>query len=387
MLIKIIRTTTIPISLAILLKGQLKYLSNFYEVIALSSPGEYLEKIKIQEGVKVVSVSMKRNISIFHDFISLFKFFIIFKKEKPQIVHSITPKAGFLSMCAAYLASIPIRIHTFTGLIFPSKQGFLKNILIMADKILCKCATNIYAEGQGVRDDLLKYNITKKYIKIIGNGNINGIDPDYYNASNYTEKHKNILKKKYNISAKDFIFVYVGRLVKDKGINELVSAFLLITKKYPQCKLLLVGPYEKEFDPLLPEIETEIRTNQKIIATGFKNDVRPYLAVSNVFVFPSYREGFPNSVLQAAAMGLPSIVSNINGCNEIIINNFNGLIIPPRNINRLVEKMILLIENDSLRNNLSANARESIITRYDQNTLWKLIKEEYDNLIKTTLNN
>ncbi|MEG2161658.1 MAG: glycosyltransferase family 4 protein, partial [Chryseobacterium sp.] len=324
--IKNFRISTVPVSLNILLKGQLKFLSNHFAVTAISGAGKDLDEVVEREGVKTYAIEIQRNISPFKDIVSLIQLYFYFKKEKPLIVHSITPKAGLLSMIAAKFADVPIRMHTFTGLIFPSKSGLLQKILIKMDQLLCWSATNIYPEGNGVKNDLINYKITSKPLNILANGNVNGIDLEYFALNAISNEQQSQLKKELHIQEKDFIFIFVGRLVSDKGINELIQAFSKL--KIQNSKLLLVGPLESDLDPLRYEILKEIETNPNIISVGFQKDVRPYFAISDCLVFPSYREGFPNVVMQAGAMGLPSIVSNINGCNEIIIEGENGTIIP-----------------------------------------------------------
>lgn len=379
---KIVRTSTIPLSLNILLKGQLEYLSQYFEVIGISSNGPELKETENREGIKTVPINMKRSISPLKDLISLITLYKVLKREKPLIIHSITPKAGLLSMMAAKLAGVPIRMHTFTGLIFPSKKGLLQKLLIKMDQLLCVCATHIYPEGEGVKADLIKYKITKKPLKVIANGNVNGIDRSHFDPTLYSTNDKKGLRQSLDISENDFVYIFVGRLVTDKGINELVEAFSEISKKHDQAKLLLVGPFEKELDPLKDATLKEINKNQNIITVGFKSDVRPYFAISDVLVFPSYREGFPNVVMQAGAMALPSIVSNINGCNEIIIEGENGTIIPAKDKKTLTEKMELFISDKILLENLSSKARGLIISRYEQQIVWNALLEEYQSLEK-----
>lgn len=379
---KIIRSSTISRSLNTLLKGQLIFLSQYFEVIGISSDGPELMEIGKREGIKTIPINMKRSISPLQDFFSLINLYRVLRKEKPFIIHSITPKAGLLSMVAAKLAGVPIRIHTFTGLIFPSKKGLLQKLLIMMDQLLCICATHIYPEGKGVKNDLIKFKITKKPLKILANGNINGIDTSYFAPSLYSSKDKENLRQSLGISENDFVYIFVGRLVTDKGINELVEAFSKVSRKFHQAKLLLVGPFEKELDPLNDTTIEEIDKNQNIITVGFQSDVRPYFAIANLLVFPSYREGFPNVVMQAGAMGLASIVTNINGCNEIIIEGENGIIIPTKDKKSLTEKMELLISNSELLKDLSSNARELITSRYEQQIVWDALLEEYKSLEK-----
>lgn len=238
---KLARVSTVPGSLRGLLRGQLHFLSQQgYEVIGLSSSGKALEEVAELEGIRTISVDMNRRISPIKDIISLFNLYKVLKKEKTIIVHSITPKAGLLSMLAAKMARVPIRIHTFTGLIFPTRKGFMQKLLINMDRLLCWAATNVYPEGEGVKRDLIRYKITKKPLKVLANGNVNGIDTSFFSPDQIANEQQVKLKEELNISASDFVFVFVGRLVKDKGINELVYAFSNFNDQ--NVKLLLVGP-------------------------------------------------------------------------------------------------------------------------------------------------
>ena len=376
---KVIRTSTIPISLNKLLKGQLKFLSKEFEVIGLSSSGTDLDEVKDREGVKTIAVEMQRGMSPFKDIVSLVKLYLVFKKEKPQIVHSITPKAGLLCMLAAKFAGVPIRMHMFTGLLFPTMKGFSQKIFIKMDQLLCWAATNIYPEGNGVKQDLINYNITSKPLKVLANGNVNGIDLDFFSPKQISEDQKYQLRNELNFDPQDFVFVFVGRLVGDKGINELVDAFKSFDNS--NVKLLLVGPLELKQDPIKEATIKEITNNKNIISVGSKSDVRPYLAISDVLVFPSYREGFPNVVLQAGAMELPCIVTNISGCNEIIEEGKNGIIIPPKNKLAIANAMNFVIENKDKKEFFRKNARSMIESRYNQKLVWNAILKEYNSLI------
>ncbi|WP_158849949.1 glycosyltransferase family 4 protein [Algibacter sp. L1A34] len=376
---KIIRISTVPMSLSGLLTGQLKYMTNYFEVVGISSKGgDKLQNVSDQENIRTIPVELKRQISPINDLITVWKLYKVLKKEKPFIVHSITPKAGLLAMIASKFAGVPHRLHTFTGLIFPTKHGFIKRLLISTDKILCSCATQIYPEGEGIKNDLINYKITSKPLKIIANGNVNGININHYNSNNFDENFISNLKKEFSISEKDYVFVFIGRLVKDKGINELISAFNELNSNLENTKLLLVGDYEHDLDPLKKKTLNIIKTNKNIISTGWVEDVRPYFKISNLLVFPSYREGFPNVVMQAGAMGLASIVTDINGANEIIIPNKNGIIIPSMNKDKLKQAMLSFYNNEIIIN--SKTCRELIVNRYEQSILWKAQLNEYNSL-------
>src|SRR5690554_5290645 len=248
---KLFRTSTVPQSLNRLLKGQLEFLNHHFEVTAISGYDHNLQEVFSREGVKIKDISMSRSINLKKDIISLIELYIYFKKEKPTIVHSITPKAGLLTMLAGKLAGVPIRMHTFTGLIFPTKTGKMQQLLIKMDQLLCWSATNIYPEGKGVKEDLINFKITEKPLKVLANGNVNGIDLDFFSKDQISLDKQNEFKAELGLSAHDFVFVFVGRLVGDKGINELVEAFSKL--QYPNAKLLLVGPLETDLDPLKDE--------------------------------------------------------------------------------------------------------------------------------------
>ena len=356
-------------SLDVFCKGQLKMLSNYYEVVAVSSPDVELETIATREGVRTIPLAMERHISLLKDVKSLFGMIRIIKKEKPDIVHSMTPKAGLISMLAAWICRVPIRMHTYTGLVFPTTTGMKQKILIWMDRLLCACATYINPEGKGVAADLKKYKITNKPLHIIANGNVRGIDADYWNTAN--------LKNEKDVSdKKSFTFVFVGRMVGDKGVNELVEAF----KRLSNVKLLLVGPMEKELDPLREETIREIENNPNIDWVGAQKDVRPYYMQADAFVFPSYREGFPNTVLEAGAMGLPAIVTDINGANEIIVPNENGFIVPVKDAEALYNAMSQFVENPKMVERMAGNARKLVIDRFEQKFIWSELLKVYQSL-------
>lgn len=387
---KLIRVTTIPLSLNLLLKGQLSFLNKYYSVFAISGKGQDLEEVKKRESVPTIEIEMERGISVLKDIKSFWRLYRCFRNEKPRIVHSITPKAGLLSMAAAYFAKVPIRMHTFTGLIFPSKRGFFRELLIYMDKSLCFFATNVYPEGLGVKNDLIKFNITSKPLKVLANGNINGVDTSLFNIEAISQEEKIQLCTDLGIKAKDFVFIFIGRLVRDKGINELIEAFVRLAAYKREknnantttIKLILVGPYESELDPLKAATIKEIQNNANILSVGFQSDIRPYLAISSVLTFPSYREGFPNVVLQAGAMGIASIVTNINGCNEIIETNRNGLIIPVRDTQALFEAMKKLFIDKDFTHILAENSRSVILEKYKREVVWSALLTEYERLEK-----
>ena len=374
---KIMRTSTIPTSLNVFCRGLFQELKeDGYDLVAVSSPGPALDELEKRENVRAYRVPMQRHISPLKDLKSLWQLIRVFHKEKPEMVHSITPKAGLLSMMAAWICRVPVRLHTFTGLVFPTSTGFKQKLLIFTDRVTCVCATHIMPEGDGVKNDLINYQITSKPLKVLGYGNIHGINLKYFDRTVEVEKEAEKIRKT-DITT----FIFIGRLVRDKGINELVYAFAKLNKEYPKTRLLLVGRREDKLDPLQNQTLREIDNNPAIIATGEQKDVRPWLAASNIFVFPSYREGFPNVVIEAGAMGLPAIVTDINGSREIIIEGENGIIIPPRNSEHLYKAMQQLMVSPKQTRQMANNARPMIESRFEQTFVRKCLKEYYKKIL------
>jgi len=392
--IKLLRTTTVPMSLNVLLKGQFRFFNdNGFEVTCVSSKSPELFAVGFREGVNVKAINITRKISSFLDFISFLRMFRLILEIRPDIVHSHTPKAGIVSMLAAKLAGVPVRLHTVAGLPLMESNGGIRLLLKVVEFVTYLCCTKVLPNSFGLQDFIIKEGlVARDKTKVLGNGSSNGIDTEFYSISSISSVTIGLIKDNLGICESDFVFVFVGRLVKDKGINELVDAFLIVRKSINSCamnnlKLLLVGPFEKELDPLSEQTLRRIKENNSIILTGYVSDVRPYFAISDCLVFPSYREGFPNVVLQAGAMGLPAIVSDINGCNEIITDGLNGFVISPKDVNALVLAMKRMSFEYKLKIELGLTARSMVKERYEQNVLWSLQKAEYINNLMSTKRN
>ncbi|CAM4325368.1 glycosyltransferase family 4 protein [Gillisia limnaea] len=375
---KLIRITTIPLSLEKLLEGQLTFMDQYFEVTAVSAEKERLEKFGRDNKVNTFLVEMTREITPLKDLKAVFKLYRYFKKEKPFIVHTHTPKAGIVGMLAAKLAGVPVRLHTVAGLPLMETTGSKRKILNFVEKLTYALATKVYPNSKGLYDIILKEGFASpSKLKVLGKGSSNGIDTTYFDPSKYSEEFKMQLKQELNIPQANLVFVFIGRLVSEKGINELIKAFSKLHQSNPDCNLLMVGPFEQELDPLTPETLDIMQTHPGIISVGYQQDVRPYLAISDVLTFPSYREGFPNVVMQAGAMNLPSIVTDINGCNEIISEGKNGLIIPVKDENALNSSMLNLLKNEELRSSLASRSRPEITSNYERREFWKILLNEY----------
>ena len=391
---KLIRITTIPLSLDKLLGEQLTFVNQFYEVTAISADRKELERIAAKYGVKSHHVEMTRTISPFKDAVAVWQLYHFLRKEKPAMIHSHTPKAGIVAMMAGWLAGVPHRFHTVAGLPLLESAGSKRKLLNHIEKLTYRLATKVYPNSFELQKIIVeaKFCVPEK-MKVIGQGSSNGIDTDHFSLTQISTTKQDELRTQLGLSKDDFVFIFVGRLVKDKGINELIKAFKNLqsatarknseatanTKHPTPCtpKLLLVGPLEQHLDPLCSETLQEIDNNPDIFSVGFQEEVRPYFALSSALVFPSYREGFPNVVLQSLAMELPTIVTDINGCNEIITHQQNGLIVPVKDTKALEQAMEELIINSALYQRLNNTARESIAP-YEQQKVWNALLEEYE---------
>ena len=358
---KIIRAVTVPQSLGFCQEVMLKMEKLGYEPVVVTSPGEALDRFRAEcPQFKVIEVPMERHIALLKDVWALIRMIGVMLRERPYIVHSMTPKAGLLSMVAAWLTGVPVRIHTFTGLVWPTAVGGKRKVLMLMDRLLCACATHVIPEGQGVLNDLRDFGVCRKPMRVLGYGNVRGVDMVRFNPARFTPRVE---------EDKPFSFLFVGRIVGDKGVNELVEAFTRLHEKCPHTRLMLVGMYESHLDPVSELTRQRIEASESIVACGVKrgDDLLQMYVDADCFVMPSYREGFPNTVLEAGAMGLPSIVTDINGSREIIMEGQNGLIVPSKDVDALYAAMERMLTDGASRQQMAAHARQLIADRFEKN--------------------
>ena len=372
-------TTTIPATLGFF-KGNLAYLNEVFEVYAISSQKDELNELGRKEGIKTFFIPMRRPISLFYDIVSLFRFIKLFLVERPDIVHGNTPKASLLSMVSAKLSGVKVRIYMCHGLRYQGTTGIMRLLLMKMEKITCACATEVICVSKGVRNILIEDGIcAKNKAVVIHHGSASGIDLDYFKIDSSLQNTD--VREKLGISLTDFVFIFVGRIVKDKGVNELISSFEKLHSQINSVHLILVGSEEKDLNPKSKKNRETIETHLNIHAVGRQIDIRPYLLSSDAFVLPSYREGFGMVLLEAGAMGLPCITTNISGCNEIVIQGENGEIIPPRDENALYEKMKDWVVHKDKLAYMSFHARSFVENRFDKKTVWLKLLDEYNRLL------
>ncbi|SFN86404.1 Glycosyltransferase involved in cell wall bisynthesis [Algoriphagus ornithinivorans] len=380
---KLIRITTVPLSLNLLLSGQMKYMKEKgWEVIAVSSDGKEIPQVEKREGVKHITIPFTRKITPFQDLKCVWKLYQLFRNEKPDIVHTHTPKAGLLGMIAANLAGVKIRIHTLAGIPAMAAEGQKKGLLESAEKWTYSNATEVWPNSHGLKNFVIEKELSsERKLKVIGSGSSNGVDLAKYNRSALKENHLVAATMRILPGEDDFLILAVGRLVKDKGIEELVRAFLA-SKIVSSSKLVLLGSFEQDLNPLSPEIIQTIQDHPRIVQIDWTDHVAHYMALADVLVHASHREGFPNVLLEAGAMQLPVICSDIIGNSDIISQQKTGLIFPVKNEEVLREALeFAFVKRDKMQL-LAANLFKEISEKYERTKLHQEIFSNYQRLIE-----
>jgi glycosyltransferase involved in cell wall biosynthesis len=380
---KLVRITTVPLSLMVLLKGQMKFMKeNGFDVTMISSDGQEVPKLLEQEDCKHIPVVLTRKITPFQDLKSLIQLTRILKKIKPEIVHTHTPKAGLIGMWAAKFAGVPIRLHTIAGLPWVESTGTMRKILIFVEKLTAFAANAVFPNSFVQKGFMESLNIANGKMKVLGKGSSNGINTDHFSINDGIQQAATQLQSQAKLSSTGWAWIFVGRIVKDKGIAELLDAFTELSQRFPEDQLWMVGAPEPDLDPLEEKHQLKLNNHPQIKSWGFQQDIRPYLAAAKVLVFPSYREGFPNVPLQAGAMGCMLLLSDINGCNEIVENGMDGKLVPTKNSNLLLKAMMETRANPEETNKFARKIQQKIIENYNQKTLWQTLLKEYETRLK-----
>lgn len=373
-------TTTIPLTF-IFFKGQPRLWKERYDVCAISSEFEKLKQFAMEEDIRCRHIPMRREVSLLSDFVCLFRWIWLLLKERPYVVHGNTPKASMLSMLAAWMTRRPVRIYMCHGLRYQTTSGFLRKVLMFMEKVSCTCANHVICVSEGVKEQLVKDGLcNKKKAKVIRYGTAGGVDIDYFSREALDGGVD--VRQQLGIERSAFVFCFVGRIVRDKGINELVHAFNRLSAYNDSVHLILVGPSEDDLDPITDETKSIISGNIRIHAVGRQADVRPYLAASNAFVLPSYREGVGMVLLEANAMDVPCIASDITGCCDVVEPMVNGELIPSKDEMALYEKMKEWTEHPEKVGMMARKCRDYVIARYKKEDVAAAYFEEYKKIVE-----
>jgi glycosyltransferase involved in cell wall biosynthesis len=380
---KLIRITTVPMALRYLLPGQMNFMAaNGFEVLMISADGKELAEVIEKEQCRHIIVPMTRKITPFRDLGCLFKLISIFRKERPDIVHTHTPKAGLLGMLAAKICGVKTRIHTVAGLPLMVETGFKYRLLKFIEKLTYAAANHVWPNSNSLMQFISENNLCKQdKLQIIAKGSTNGINTDRFNKEVLDERIIHEIKEQLSFSPGNTYLLCIGRLVKDKGIVELVHVFTELQKTNSRLMLVLVGEYETALDPLPAATLHEIERNPSIIHINWTNQVEYYMGLADVFVFPSHREGFPNVLLQAAAMELPIICSHITGNIDIITNNETGLIFDCGNEQQLLKLLQYALLHPQHMQTMAKQLQAEVKANYRQENIWQNMLEAYKTLV------
>jgi len=373
----------VPMALRYLLPGQMRFMAaNGFDVLMISADGKELADVIENEQCPHMIVPMTRKITPLQDLKCLYRLIKIFRKEKPDIVHTHTPKAGLLGMLAAKFSGVKTRIHTVAGLPLMAETGFKYHLLIFIEKLTYAAASNVWPNSYS----LLQFITEKKLCKpaklhIIAKGSTNGININRFNEAALDENGVREIKQQVNFSDDHTYLLCIGRLVKDKGIVELVYVFTLLQQHNNNLHLILVGEFEAGLDPLPERTLQEIKTNPFITHINWSNRVEYFMHIADLFVFPSHREGFPNVLLQAGAMGLPVICSHITGNIDIVTNNETGLIFEKGNEQQMLKHLQYALEHPQQMQMMAQQLQQVINKNYRQENIWQNMLQAYKSLV------
>jgi glycosyltransferase involved in cell wall biosynthesis len=380
---KLIRITTVPMALRYLLPEQMHFMANNgFDVLMISADGKELNEVIEKEQCRHIIVPMTRKITPLQDLKCLFQLIKIFRREKPDIVHSHTPKAGLLGMIAAKLCGVKVRIHTVAGLPLMVEKGFKYQLLKFIEKLTYASAVQVWPNSNSLMQFIIKNKLCKtSKLKIIAKGSTNGIQLDRFSKENLDEKITAEIKEQINYTKQNIYLLCIGRLVVDKGIAELVHVFTQLQKTNETLVLILVGEYETTLDPLPAGTLHEIEINPCIVHINWTTQVEYYMSVADFFIFPSHREGFPNVLLQAGAMGLPVICSHITGNIDIVSNNETGLVFESGNEQQMLSLLQYALLHPQLMQTMAKKLQQDIQQNYPRENIWQNILQAYKSLV------
>lgn len=372
---RLLRIVTVPMSLNLLLGGQFRFfIRQGFEVTTASAAGEGIDPVVV-EGAAHVVIPFTRKITPLQDLWCLWLTIRLIRRVKPHIVHTHTPKAGLIGMLAAWFCAVPVRLHTVAGLPVMEAQGLKRWVLLLTERLTIGCANAIFPNGTGLLRFLSEHFATARgKFRVLGKGSSNGIDCRHFARSPHLLGEAAALRESYEVKPGETVFCFVGRMVKDKGVVELVDAFVNLDLP---AHLFLVGPSENDLDPLPEQTLRQMADHPRIRTLGFHRDVRPWICAGDIFVLPSYREGFPNVVLQACALGVPCVVTNITGSNEIVEDGVTGLVVPARDARSLEKAMRELAMNPALRKQMASAAGNFVRANFEQHVFWDYLHAEY----------
>ena len=380
--VKLIHVTTIPLTLWSFFGGQIGFMKRAgYTVEAASAPGELLDRFTAREGIKVHPIPMARQITPLADLKTVARLMQLFRRSRPTIVHSHTPKAGLLSMIAACLARVPVRIYCIHGLPLATARGLRRLVLWLSERASCQLAHEVICVSHSLAADVVRLRICPAArMRVMGSGSSNGVDTERFSPARYDRAARRRLRSEYGVGECDLVIGFVGRVVADKGIRELLEAWQSLREEFPQLHLFVVGP-EEDHDPIGSHCESVMRSDERVHLLGYAEDVAPLYASFDVVTLPSYREGLPNVPLEAAAMGLPVVVTDVPGCRDAVQHGITGALVDVGSGEQLADALRKYLGDADLRARHGAAGRERMQRDFSQATIWSEVDRTYRRLL------